>query len=131
MLKRKILKRNGFTLLDAVITCVIIGIISVFALNSNSKSVDNARLSKAKAELATIEIAIRQYNLDYPTAKITSSTAPATAFNTLKSKGYLDVTPSYTSEYGCSYSFFTSTESNNLHVKLKNCKFTTGDITIF
>lgn len=66
-----ILKKNsGFTLIEIMVVLIIIAIISSFVVPSVINRPDQARLTKVKNDILTIESAIDLYKLDfgdYPT----------------------------------------------------------------
>jgi len=56
--------QNGFTLIELVIVLAIIGILLSIAIPVYQKSIEHARESALKQDLATIRSAIDQYTLD-------------------------------------------------------------------
>ncbi len=63
---------RGFTLLEIIIVVVIIGLLASFVVQNLAGEVDRARLTKAQADVRTLEAALNLYKLDsfqYPTTE--------------------------------------------------------------
>lgn len=63
---------RGFTLLEIIIVVVIIGLLASFVVQNLAGEVDRARLTKARADVRTLEAALNLYKLDsfqYPTTE--------------------------------------------------------------
>jgi general secretion pathway protein G len=63
---------SGFTLLEIIIVVVIIGLLASFVVQNLAGEVDRARLTKAQADVRTLEAALNLYKLDsfqYPTTE--------------------------------------------------------------
>ena len=63
---------QGFTLLEIIIVVVIIGLLASFVVQNLAGEVDRARLTKAQADVRTLEAALNLYKLDsfqYPTTE--------------------------------------------------------------
>lgn len=57
-------KRAGFTLVEMMVTIVIIGLLATVVIINVLPSQDKAMVGKARADLATLENALEQYRLD-------------------------------------------------------------------
>ena len=57
-------KRAGFTLVEMMVTIVIIGLLATVVIINVLPSQDKAMIGKARADLATLENALEQYRLD-------------------------------------------------------------------
>jgi len=93
-------KQQGFTLIEIMVVVIIIGILAAIVAPNVIGRVDDAQLTKAKAEIANIENALKFYRLDnfaYPTteqgieALVTKPTDPN--IRNWKAGGYLDRLP--------------------------------------
>ncbi len=65
-------KQNGFTLIEVMVVVVIIGILSYFIVPNLIGTVDDARITKAKLEISTLQNALSMYRVDngiYPSTE--------------------------------------------------------------
>lgn len=89
---RKLLKdEKGFTLIELMVVVVIIGILAAIAVPAFSDASDKAKVSKAKADLRTIESALEIYYAEhgeYPDAD-SDNTLP----DVLEDDGYIKTIP--------------------------------------
>jgi general secretion pathway protein G len=92
---------RGFTLLEIIIVVVIIGLLASFVVQNLAGEVDRARLTKAQADVRTLEASLNLYKLDnfqYPTteqglrALVERPTLPPDARN-WRSGGYVTSLP--------------------------------------
>ncbi len=66
------LKQQGFTLIEIMVVVIIIGILAAIVAPNVIGRVDDAQITKAKAEISNIENAMKFYRLDnfaYPTTE--------------------------------------------------------------
>ncbi len=69
---RQNLKEQGFTLIEIMVVVIIIGILAAIVAPNVIGRVDDAQITKAKAEISNIENAMKFYRLDnftYPTTE--------------------------------------------------------------
>ena len=69
---RQNLKEQGFTLIEIMVVVIIIGILAAIVAPNVIGRVDDAQVTKAKAEISNIENAMKFYRLDnfaYPTTE--------------------------------------------------------------
>lgn len=102
---------RGFTLLEIIIVVVIIGLLASFVVQNLAGEVDRARLTKAQADVRTLEAALNLYKLDsfqYPTteqgllALVERPTLPPEARN-WRTGGYITSLPK--DPWGNSYQY--------------------------
>lgn len=68
----RINRYKGFTLIEVMVVVVIIGILSYFIVPNLVGTVDDARVTKAKLEISTLQNALSMYRVDngiYPTTE--------------------------------------------------------------
>jgi general secretion pathway protein G len=61
---RRLKRQAGFSLIEVMVTLVIIGLLSTLVLINVLPSRDKAMVDKAKADIATLEIALDTYKMD-------------------------------------------------------------------
>lgn len=72
MLRRKLTRQAGFTLIEIMVVIVIIGILASFIVPNIMSEPDKAKVVKAKADIQQIESALNMYRLDnyhYPSTE--------------------------------------------------------------
>lgn len=55
---------DGFTLVEVMVTLVIIGLLTTFVVMNVAPNVGTAKIQKARGDIATIETALEMYALD-------------------------------------------------------------------
>ena len=116
-------KRKGFSLMEVILAVVVVSIATVMGFQGYSKYVKSAKVVEAKAEAATLELAMNQYNSNNPTAQLSSID-----ISKLSAAGLLQKAPRFQNgDDKCTYAYeaynngtFTTTEK---HVVLKACTF--------
>lgn len=94
-------EERGFTLVELMVVIVIIGLLATVVLINVLPSQDKAMVTKAKADIATLEQAMEMYRLDnfsYPTgaeglAALQSPPASALQSGSYRSGGYIKNLP--------------------------------------
>ncbi|WP_018250049.1 type II secretion system protein [Orenia marismortui] len=80
---RRLLKEDGFTLLELLVVIAVIGILAAIVMPQVTGVQDDAQLNSAKASLANIQTALEKYKVDngeYPTeSDVWNDTDAATA----------------------------------------------------
>ena len=87
----------GFTLIEVMVTVVVVGILAAIALPSYSEYVQRGKISEAISNLSDMRTRFEQYFLDnraYPTSCVTSG-AVAPQINLPPARKYFSVTCSF------------------------------------
>lgn len=98
--------KQGFTLIELMVTVIIIGILSTVALPQYTRAVNKARLAEAVTNLGSLQKAVDMYRIQNRTAAATFLSSGGTRLN-IDFKGRLSCSVSS----GCSSKFFTYTAS--------------------
>ncbi len=75
-------RKVGFTLMELIVVMAIIAIIASFVLGAGQPARRKAREAKAKAAIASLEVAIGMYSLDMGSYPATTNAALVTALTT-------------------------------------------------
>ena len=121
--KNKFGNKKGFSLIELIMCIVIIAILAGIGMTSGATYVDESKITKAQAEVATMEIAVSQYNIDNPSPTDKITTIDTATINNLITKGYLQKTPAYNGTDSCTYSYAQVNGSTEKHVILSGCSF--------
>ena len=65
-------KQSGFTLIEIMVVIVILAILASFVIQNTAGMTDEARITKAKSDISTLQNALEMYklnNYDYPTTE--------------------------------------------------------------
>ena len=101
MKTQNIRRSRGFTLIEVMVVILIIGVLAALVVPKVMSRPDEARITAAKQDIATISQALNLYKLDnqrYPTteqglAALVKKPTIAPAPTNWKSEGYLDRVP--------------------------------------
>lgn len=121
--------KKGFSLIEIMVALIILSIVAALGISVASTYIDESKITKAEAEAATVQIAVSQYNIDNPKAKITNTSELVTAFSTggvLIKGGYLQRQPYYHNTDGCTYKMKTNGLTGaaiDYHVYIDSCAF--------
>lgn len=99
--RRSLIRQRGFTLIEIMVVVIIIGILAAIVAPNVIGRIDDAQITKAKAEISNIENALKFYRLDnftYPSTEqgleaLVAKPADPNIKN-WKTGGYLDRLPS-------------------------------------
>ena len=98
--RRALLRQDGFTLIEIMVVVIIIGLLAAIVAPNVIGRVDDAQITRAKADIGQIESALKFYRLDnfaYPTSEqglealVTKPNDPNV--KNWKAGGYLDRVP--------------------------------------
>ncbi len=94
----RIERQSGFTLLEIMVVVVIIGILATFVVQKLADKPDAARVTRAQADITTLESALAMYRLDnhrYPSVDdgIQSLTQKPADAPSWKEGGYIERLP--------------------------------------
>lgn len=121
--------KKGFSLIEIMVALIILSIVAALGISVASTYIDESKITKAEAEAATVQIAVSQYNIDNPKAKIKTTDELVSAFSTggvLIKGGYLQRQPYYHNTDGCSYKMKTNGLEGaaiDYHVYIDGCAF--------
>lgn len=121
--------KKGFSFIEIMVALIILSIVAALSVSVASTYIDESKITKAEAEAATVQIAVSQYNIDNPKAKITSTSELVSAFSTggsLIQGGYLQRQPYYHNTDGCTYKMKTNGLTGaaiDYHVYIDGCNF--------
>lgn len=125
MLQKLCRQKQGFSLIELILVIVIIGILAAAGLSSSGTYVDESKVTKMKAEVSTLEIAVSQYNVDHPSQTIGSGQLNDENLQKLITGGYLQKKPDYWSgnTNGCKYNYAKKDQWTTPHVYVNGCSF--------
>ena len=69
-------KQNGFTLIELLIAATIVGVLVIFATQSFRQTSSQIRVEDAKARAKVIAMAVRRFQIDYPSACVGENPDP-------------------------------------------------------
>ena len=114
------MEKRGFTLIELLIVIVILGILATFLVPKIMKKPDEARVTKAKNDIMSIETALKMYKIDngmYPStvqglkALIQKPETPPIPQH-YKEGGYLDTSSTPKDPWGNPYIYRSPGENN-------------------
>ncbi|MBT8089467.1 MAG: type II secretion system major pseudopilin GspG [Gammaproteobacteria bacterium] len=117
----RVKRQQGFTLIEIMVVVIIIGILAAIVAPNVIGRIDDAQITKAKAEISNIENALKFYRLDnftYPTTEqglqslVTKPTDPN--IRNWKTGGYLDRLPK--DPWGNPYQYLNPGNNNEIDV---------------
>lgn len=106
---------KGFTLLELLIVVAIIGVISAIAIPNLREALNRARISRAKADLKAISLALEVYRVDYGFVPYFSQLVPIQDISELSQY----VNTAMTDSWGSVYSYYSDGEGEHYYVGSK------------